>query len=233
MAANTQASSVDVSLLVERSPSIEEFRPDVEQAVADLYAYVVKTGRIKAVSAAEKPVREADFGETRLRFARQSLKAPPSAQWRFDLGARLAGDELITTLSGARRAIVFLTSGTLGQRPFTTYSLLEIADYMRNNSIAFYPVLFGSHAPDEDLSYIAAATGGKIYGASAPGGMQQIVRDLKARVDSLYTVRFTSATPPDFGDRYIPLEVQVTVQKASGRDESGYYAPATTGVPPR
>jgi len=231
--ANTQVSSVDVSLLLERSPSIETFRPDVEQAVADLYGYAVKAGRIKAISAAEKPVREADFGETRLRFARQSLQEPPSARWRFDLGARLAGDELITAVSGARRAIVFFTSGTLGQRPFMTYSLLEIADYLRNNSIAFYPVLFGNHAPDEDLSYIAAATGGKIYGVSVPGGMPQIVRDLAARVDSLYTIRFTSVTPPDFGDRYIPLEVQVTVQKASGRDDSGYYAPATTGVPSR
>jgi hypothetical protein len=63
--------------------------------------------------------------------------------------------------------------------------------------------------------------------------MPQVVRDLKAHVDSLYTVRFSAVTPADFGDRYIPLEVQVTVQKASGRDESGYYAPATTGLPSR
>ncbi len=230
---NTQVSPVDVSLLLERSPSIETFRPDVEQAVADLYGFATKAGRIKAISAAEKPVREADFGETRLRFARQSLQAPPSARWRFDLGARLAGDELITTVSGARRAIVFFTSGTLGQRPFATYSLLEIADYLRNNSIGFYPVLFGNNEPDDDLSYLAAATGGKIYSVSAPGGMPQIVRDLTTRVDSLYTIRFTAVTPADFGDRYMPLEVQVTVQKVSGRDESGYYAPATTGVPSR
>jgi sugar lactone lactonase YvrE len=230
---NTQAGPVDVSLLLERSPSLEAFRPDVEQAVADLYANVTKAGRIKAVSAAEKPVREADFGETRLRFARQSFQAPPSARWRFDLGARLAGDELISAVSGARRAIVFFSSGSLGPRPFTTYSLLEIADYMRNNSIGFYPVLFGTGAPDDDLAYLAAVTGGKISSVGAPGGLPQVVRDLKARLDALYTVRFTAVTPADFGDRYIPLEVQVTVQKASGRDESGYYAPATTGLPSR
>ena len=63
--------------------------------------------------------------------------------------------------------------------------------------------------------------------------MQEVVRDIKARVGPVYTVRFTSVTPADFGDSYIPLEVQVTVQKASGRDESGYYAPATTGLPPK
>jgi DNA-binding beta-propeller fold protein YncE len=231
--ANTQVKTVDVSLLVERSPALEADRADVEQAVADLYGLVTQTGRIKAVSAAEKPVREADFGETRLRFARESLQSTPSARWRFDLGARLAGDELITTVSGARRAVVFFSSGALGQRPFTTYSVLEIADYLRNNAIGFYPVLFGDRAPDDDLSYLASATGGKIYNVSSPGGMQEVVRDIRARVGPVYTVRFTSVTPADFGDRYIPLEVQVTAQKASGRDESGYYAPATTGLPPK
>jgi len=229
--ANTQVKTADVSLLQEKSPAMETTRSDVEQAVEDLYGLVTQTGRIKSISAAEKPAREADFGETRLRFVRQSLQAPPSARWRFDLGARLAGDELITTVSGARRAVVFFTSGTLGQRPFTTYSVLEIADYLRNNAIGFYPVIFGTQAPDDDLSYLAAATGGKISRVSAAGGMQEVVRDVTARVGPVYTLRFTSVTPADFGDRYIPLEIQVSVQKASGRDESGYYAPATTALP--
>jgi len=187
--------------------------------------------RITSVSAAEKPSREADFGETRLRFVRESLQAVPSARWRFDLGARLAGDALITAVSGARRAVVFFTSGGLGQRPFTTFSVLEIAEYLRNNAIGFYPVIFGPQEPDDDLSYLASATGGKVFNVSAPGGMQEVVRDLKARVGPVYTLRFASVTPPDFGDSYIPLEIQVSVQKASGRDESGYYAPATTGLP--
>jgi DNA-binding beta-propeller fold protein YncE len=229
--ANTQVKTVDVSLLLERSPALESSRPDVEQAIADLYVLVTRTGRIKSISAAEKPAREADFGETRLRFVRESLLAAPSARWRFDLGARMAGDELITAVSGSRRAVVFFTSGGLGQQPFTTYSLLEIADYMKNNAIGFYPVIFGTRAPDDDLSYLASATGGKISTVAAPGGMQDVVRDITSRVGPVYTLRYTSATPPDFGDRYIPLEIQVTVQKASGRDESGYYAPATTGLP--
>ncbi len=231
--ANTEVKTVDVSLLLERSPVMESTRSDVEQAVADLYGLVTQTGRIKSISAAEKPAREADFGETRLRFVRQSLQALPSARWRFDLGARLAGDELITAVSGARRAVVFFTSGTLGQRPFTTYSVLEIADYLRNNGIGFYPVTFGNQAPDDDISYLASATGGKIYNVSAPGGMQEVVRDIKGRVGTVYTIRYVSLTPANFGDRYIPLEIQVTVQKASGRDESGYYAPATTSLPSR
>jgi hypothetical protein len=229
--ANADVKGFDVSLLVERSPALEAGRQDAEEAASDLYALVNQGGRLKAVSAAEKPVREADFGETRLRFTRQAFQAAPSAKWRFDLAARLAGDELITTLSRSRRAIVFLTSGSFGAAGFSTYSLLEIAAYMRNNSIAFYPVVFGNAAPEEDMSWLAAETGGRLYMSSTPGGMQDVVRDIKARTGSVYTINYTSKSPPRFGDAYIPLEIEVTAQRVSGREESGYYAPADTRLP--
>jgi sugar lactone lactonase YvrE len=223
--ANTGVRTSDVSLLIERSPALEKYRSEAEQAIGDLYGLVTQEGRIKALSAAEKPLREANFGETRLRFVRQSLQTPPSARWRFDIAAKAAGDELITAVSGARRAIVFMTSGLLGPGAFATYSLTEIAAYMRNNGIAFYPVLFGIQSPAEDLLFLASETGGSLYSASSPGGMQQVVRAIGARVGPLYTLRYTSNTLPQFGEKYIPLEIEVTVQKVSGRDESGYYAP--------
>ena len=223
--ANTSVRTSDVSLLVERSPALEKYRSEAEQTIGDLYGLVTKEGRIKALSAAEKPLKEADFGETRLRFIRQSLQTPPSAKWRFDIAAKTAGDELITAVSGARRAVVFMTSGVLGPGAFATYSLTEVAAYLRNNSIAFYPVLFGTQTPDEDLSFLASETGGSLFNASSPGGMQQVVREIGARVGPVYTLRFTSNTPPEFGEKYIPLEIEATIQKVSGRDESGYYAP--------
>jgi len=231
VAANTQVKNIDVALLVERSPALDAFRDDAVQAAADLYGLVTRAGRLASVSASDRPLREADFGQTRLRFQRDTFQTAPSAAWRFDLGARLAGDTLITSVGSARRAVVFFSSGSLGQRPFSTYSLLETAAYLRNSSIAFYPVLFGTQAADDDLAWLAGATGGRVFTASAPGGMQEVVRTIQARLGPIYTIRFNSVTPPDFGDRYIPLEVLVTVQKASGRDEAGYYAPATTGLP--
>jgi DNA-binding beta-propeller fold protein YncE len=227
---NTNVKAFDVSLVVQRSPDFETYRQDADKAVADLYGLVTQGGRIKAISAGELPVREADFGETRLRFVSQALQSAPSAKWKFDIAARFAGDELITAVAGAKRAMVFFTSGALGSSPFTTYSLLEITAYLRNNSIAFYPVVFGSGAPDEDLGYLASATGGRLYSFTSPGGMQEVVRDIRARVGSLYTIAYKSPTPPEFGQRYIPLSIQVIVQRVSGRDEAGYYAPVTTGT---
>jgi DNA-binding beta-propeller fold protein YncE len=138
---------------------------------------------------------------------------------------RMAGDELLTSVSGARRAIVFFTTGALGGTPFTPYSLTELAAYLRNNSIALYPVVFGSAEPSEELGYLATETGGRLFSAFGPGGMKDVAREMAARLIPTYAIRYNSPTPAHFGDAYIPLEVEVTVQKTSGRDESGYYAP--------
>ncbi len=223
--ANTATDDLDVTLLVESSPAMAEFRSFAEAAAADLYALVMKQGRIKAVSAGEDPVKETDFGEARLRFLASAFRAEPSAGWRFDAAARTAGVELVSVPGLAKRAVVFLTTGSLGSRAFQTYSLMNVAAFMRNNSIAFYPVFFGPQGLDEDLAFLVSETGGKSYGVSTPGGMNDVVRDIRSRVTSLYRIGYASPSPAEFGTRYIPLEIEVTMQKTSGRDESGYYAP--------
>lgn len=222
---SSDSTAADVALLVERSPGFDAFRGDAEKAIGDLYGLVTRAGRMKAVSAGAQPALEADFGETRLRFVAQALQAEPSAKWRFDVAARLAGSELVTGASTARKAIVFFSAGTLGSGAFTTYSLAETAAFLKNNGIAFSPVFFGQKGIDQDLAFLASETGGKVYSVFAPGGMEEVVRDIKARVGSAYTLRYRSPSAADFGDAYIPLEVEATLQRVSGRDESGYYAP--------
>jgi len=56
---------------------------------------------------------------------------------------------------------------------------------------------------------------------------KQIVLDaIRARETSRYTIRYTASSDAQFGQRYLPVEVEVTLQKTSGRDETGYYAPS-------
>jgi DNA-binding beta-propeller fold protein YncE len=223
--ASKDVKSTDVSLVIERSPDFEASLSDARQAVADLYDLVTRAGRIEAISAGDTPEKEADFGETRLRFIAQALQGKPSPQWKLGAAARLAGDDLLTSVTGARRAIVFFTTGAPNGAVYAPYSLTELAAYLRNNSIAFYPVVFGSRGPGDELEYLASESGGRTFDALAPGGMKDVVKEVGSRVVPTYTLRYTSPTPPRFGDAYIPFEVEVTVQKISGRDEAGYYAP--------
>jgi len=223
--ANKDVKTADVSLIIERSPDFEGSLSDARQAVSDLYDLATKTGRLEVISAGEAPEKGADFGETRLRFITHSLQGKPSQQWKLGAAVRMAGDDLLTSVTGAKRAIVFFTAGASSGATFAPYSLVELAAYLRNNSIAFYPVVFGSKAPSDELGYLASESGGKAFQAFEPGGMRDVMKEVRARLIPTYTIRYTSPTPPQFGDAYIPFEVEVTLQKTSGRDEAGYYAP--------
>ncbi len=217
---------VDVALLVERSPALAAMDADVGTAVEQLWTLATSSGRVMAVSAGAQPAREAGYGLTRLRFRQAALQSPASVDWRLDGGVRLAGDGLITESAGARRAIVFFTSGSIGRAPWRSYAITELASCLLENEIAFYPVAFGSAPLDEQLEWLAQATGGRSFRAATPGGMADVMAAARSRVSSRYMLRFSSPSPSDFGQAYIPLEIEVTLQKASGRDEAGYYAPA-------
>jgi len=223
--ANKDVKTSDVSLVIERSPDFDGSLADARQAAADLYDLATKHGRIEAISAGETPEKESDFGETPLRFTASSLQGKSSPQWKLGAAVRMAGDDLLTSVTGARRAVVFFTTGALNGAVYAPYSLSELAAYLRNNSIAFYPVVFGAKGPGDELSYLASESGGKVFRAFAPGGMRDVITEVSTRVVPTYTISYSSPTPPQFGDAYIPFEVEVTVQKTSGRDESGYYAP--------
>jgi DNA-binding beta-propeller fold protein YncE len=222
---NTASAVLDAVLLVERSPAFEKSRAEAAAVIGELRELVAAGGRAAAVSAGEKPSREAEFGEARLRMVEQALQAPVSSGWRLDEGARLAGDLLAQATSTSRKAIFFLGSGSLGPAAFRTYSTAEIAAFMRSNAIAFYPVVFGTGSVDGDLAWLAAETGGRVFSSAHAGGMPAVVAAARARVSSSYTVRYLSRSDAKFGEKFIPLEVEVTLQKVSGRDEAGYYAP--------
>ncbi len=223
--ANKDVKTSDVSLVIERSPDFESALSDARQAAGDLYDLATRRGRIEAISAGETPEKEADFGQTRLRFISSSLQGGASPQWKLGAAVRMAGDDLLTSVTGARRAIVFFTTGAPNGAVYAPYSLTELAAYLRNNSIAFCPVVFGEKEAGDELGYLASESGGKVFQAFAPGGMKDVMTEVSSRLVPTYTIRYSSPTPPQFGDAYIPFEVEVTVQKTSGRDELGYYAP--------
>ena len=224
-ASNTTTTALDAAIVVERSPDLEGYRSEAATLIGELRDLVAKNGRAMAVSAGERATKEADFGEARLRMTSRVLQAEASSRWRFDVAARMAADALIQTVSGAKRAVVFLTTGSLGASPFRTYSVSEIAALLCNNGIAFYTISVGSNPIDEQLAYIANQTGGKVFTTAVPGGMAEVVREIRARITSTYTIRYLSPSRANFGMDYIPIEIEATLQKVSGRDEAGYYAP--------
>ena len=64
-----------------------------------------------------------------------------------------------------------------------------------------------------------------MHAFQAAEGVRPLVRQVLEKTVPLYSFRYTSPTFPEFGQRYIPVEVQVNLVRRSGRDELGYFAP--------
>ena len=143
---------------------------------------------------------------------------------RFDLGMRAAMAQLVN--SRFKRAIVYVTDGTLADSSFVEYSLTETVQYMRNNTVAFYPVYLSETTGATELEFIARETGGRDYRLFQPQGIRTISDEMLSRLTSSYTLVFEARSNPARGERYIPIEVEAFLQQRSGRGASGYFAPA-------
>ncbi|MDR1249417.1 MAG: 6-bladed beta-propeller, partial [Treponema sp.] len=129
-------------------------------------------------------------------------------------------------LNGAKkRAVVFVSSGSLGALAFEQYGLSELAAYLANNSVIFYAVILGNQPPAEELRYLCDQTGGQILSLYRPQGITAELSRLGSVPSGSYTLSYRSSLPSDFGRAYLPVEAEVYLMERSGRDATGYFPP--------
>ena len=181
-------------------------------------------GTVRIVSAGSIPVLEFTGNPNKLSdFSPKALKAPFTDDAALDLAIRLSANDLIN--AEKKRAVIFLTAGTVSQRAFTKYGLADLTTYLNNNSIAFTTVLMNEGAPAEETAYIGGNTNGSTYYVYRPQGLSSVVKDIIALPSGLYQLSYTSALKTEYGRKYLPVEVETYLLNRSGRDESGYFAP--------
>ena len=96
---------------------------------------------------------------------------------------------------------------------------------MNNNSIGFSVIQVNQGAVCEELEYIVNNTFGEQYYVFRPEGLGNVVRDIIEIPQGIYQLKYTSALQTNFGEKYLPLEIEVYLLNRSGRDETGYFAP--------
>jgi DNA-binding beta-propeller fold protein YncE len=215
----------DMALLLDRSPAALSLGPDLNVAIRDIHA---AGGRIVSlIAASEQPLRQRVEGAApsvaALAASARGAAATYTPRWRFDLGLRLAATDL---LNGARkRAVVFISSGEMGELAFEQYGLSELAAYLANNNIIFYTVTLGGVQAPEELRYLCEQTGGEILPLYRPEGIAPVLGRLGSRPSGSYTISYRSGLSTDFGRAYLPVEAEVYLLERSGRDATGYFPP--------
>lgn len=217
-------SVVDVTVIIDRSIQSAAFEDAAQSALREIAASMNGEGTLRIVSAGAVPVTEyqsrpAAFAQ----FTVKSLKTPPSQVVPLDLAFRLACNDLVNAQK--KRAVIFLTAGSVTQGAFSRYTLAQVASYMNNNSIALSFVLLSQNALCEELSYLSGSVEGEKYYVFRPEGLSSIVSDLLGVPNGLYQLSYQSNLPTNMGESYLRVEAEASVMNRSGRDESGYFAP--------
>ncbi|MDR2553321.1 MAG: 6-bladed beta-propeller [Treponema sp.] len=212
----------DISVLVERSGLTSDLRDELAAALRDTAGVPGGPRIVSLVSAGETPVRER-LGAGSSALAAAARGGNYSPRWRFDSGLRLAASDLLA--GEKKRALVFVTSGALGELAFEQYSLSEIAAYLANNGIAFYAVIVGGGPAGEEILYLCEETGGAAVDLYRPAGIGPVIRSVGEKGSGSYALSYTSFLETNFGRDYLPVEVEVYLQERSGRDRTGYFAP--------
>lgn len=217
------AEFVDVTLLIDKSTAMDQYSEQLAEAVAMFYDFLGDRGRIRVVSAGETPALEAVDTMSRAEVVAAAHTTGTTENWRFDLGLRLAASELFS--STARKAVVFITRGKVGEGGLRQYGLLESKQFLENNHIPFYCITLSPEPAEEELDYLCRETGGKQFYLYEPVGIRPLIDHMFESRQGTYYFNYVSPTYSDYGREYIPVEVEVFHFKRSGRDESGYYAP--------
>lgn len=214
----------DITLLIDRSQRSSEFGEQINAAVREIAASMKNRGTLKIVSASKIPALEYSGKPSgALKFDVAALKNPVSDEIPLDLALRLAANDLVN--AEHKRAVVIISAGKVFLNAFEKYSLSETAAFLNNNHISVASVLLTQNACDEELDYIVSNTPGKEYYIFRPEGLSGIVGDLVDIPSGLYTFSYTSVLSTNFGEKYLPVEVEAYLLNRSGRDECGYFAP--------
>lgn len=214
----------DITLLIDRSRRSSEFGEQINAAVREIAASMKNRGTLKIVSASKIPALEYSGKPSgALKFDVAALKNPVSDEIPLDLALRLAANDLVN--AEHKRAVVIISAGKVSLNAFEKYSLSETAAFLNNNHISVASVLLTQNACDEELDYIVSNTPGKEYYIFRPEGLSGIVGDLMDIPSGLYTFSYTSVLSTNFGEKYLPVEVEAYLLNRSGRDECGYFAP--------
>jgi hypothetical protein len=214
LGASYQSRNTDISILIERSPQMRSLQDDLAVAVRDASSAADRV--VSFISAGEQPIKESAASVV-------GGNASYNNRWHFDLGLRLAATDLLP--GEKKRAVVFITTGSIGELGFEQYGLSELAAYLANNGIVFYAVLLGNNAPGPEIQYLCSQTGGLAVPLYRPEGIKPIIENLRQEPSGTYIFQYRSSLPTDFGRSYLPVEAEVYLLERSGRDATGYFPP--------
>lgn len=214
----------DITLIIDRSVSASAHKEALETAVREIAASMHGEGTVRVISAGALPVLEYTGSPSGIeKFSVSALKNPATTAVNVDSAIRLAANGLIN--AEKKRAIIYVTDGGVSQNAFTNYTLSDLSAYLNNNAISMAVVMTTQGTPAREITYLSEHTNGGEYYVYRSQGLGSVVQDIIAIPNGMYRLSYTSQLKTEFGQNYLPVEVETYLMNRSGRAETGYFAP--------
>ena len=222
--AGSNNSGADITLIIDRSTTSSAYKGEIETAVKEIAASMKKNSTLRVISAGAIPVLEyVGSPEGVKNFNLESLKNNEAKKTSIDLALRLAVNDLIN--ADRKRSVIFISDGVISSSSFEKYTLAEISSYLNNNTIGFSFVQISQKAVASEYDYLISNTTGELYYVYRPESLSSVVSDIINQPNGIYQLSYVSSLPTNFGENFLPLEIEVYLLNRSGRAESGYFAP--------
>ena len=214
----------DITLLIDRSRSSANLDERLESAVKEIAASMQNKGTLRIVSAGTVPLIEYEgTPDGAVNFKSKNLKNPASSTVALDVAVRMCANNLIN--AAKKCAILYIGDGKVTQNAFDKYGLSDLTSYLNNNSISFATLLLEQGAAASEINFLSDNTEGGEYYVYRDEGLSGIVSDIIDIPSGIYVISYESALATDFGQKYLPVELEAFIMNRSGRDETGYFAP--------
>lgn len=214
----------DLTIIIDRSNNTKEYKTEIETAVREIVNSMNGKGTLRIISAGSVPVTEYIGSPDRVgNFSLDALKNPYTNNVSTDLALRLAANDLIS--AAKKRGIIYITEGTVSYSAFEKYNINELTSYLNNNCIDLSMIQLSQGSVDSEFEYLIDNTCGELYYIYRSEGLSGIYNDFINIPQGVYQLTYTSSLPTNFGEKFLPMEVEVYLLNRSGRTETGYFAP--------
>ncbi len=216
-----QQPSVSLELVVDRSETARQWKGDVPW-ISDFLLTKMHTNDIIRLVNMNSEVWEGSPFDWSRRRTQKAIKNAEYGQGK-NTGRALYESLSDLLLKNNRRAVVFVTDGSLSDDSFRDYSVEIVIDYARAHYIPVYIISF--REPHPDLVRIAEGTSGRVYRPTELTALRDLYDSIKGGEEYRYVLLYSTFKLPSFTGWWSDVMIEVNHKGQKGIEWGGYFVP--------
>jgi len=213
--------SVSLNFCVDRSKKMAQYHNDIPWALNFIMKKMKRNDRLRIINFHNNIWESLPYDWSR----RRALRALKKRNYRKGKKTGAALYDGITSLLDRmnRRALIYITDGTLHDNSFSRYTVRNVISYAQAHFIPIYIISFKK--PDIRLKRIARETGGALFRPAQIAQLSKLYQRVKKSEEYRYVLVYSTYKNKSFKNWWSDVKVEVTYKGQRGKEWGGYFVP--------